>query len=57
MTGWLTLGGHKYYFNDSGVMQKGWLTMEGKKYYLDPSTGIMLTGKQTISGKTYDFGS
>ena len=56
VTGWLSSGGKKYYFNSSGVMQKGWLTMEGKKYYFDPSTGAMATGKQTISGKTYDFG-
>ena len=27
-----------------------------QKYYLNPSNGKMVTGKKTISGKTYDFG-
>ncbi len=57
VTGWMQKGGAHYFFNSSGVMQKGWLTQNGKKYYLDPKTGKMLTGKQTISGKTYDFGT
>ena len=57
VTGWLTLYGRKFYFNTKGVMQKGWLTLDGRKYYLSPSTGAMVTGKQTIDGKTYDFGS
>lgn len=57
VTGWMNLGTDYYYFNDNGVMQKGWLTQQNRKYYLDPSTGKMLTGKQTISGKTYDFGT
>lgn len=57
VTGWMQKGGYYYYFNSKGVMQKGWLTQSGRKYYLDPTTGQMLTGKQTISGKTYDFGT
>lgn len=56
VTGWMKKSGYYYYFNNSGVMQKGWLTLGTKKYYLDPSTGKMATGKQTIGGKTYDFG-
>lgn len=57
VVGWMNKGKDYYYFNNSGVMQKGWLTQGNRKYYLDPSTGKMLTGKQTISGKTYDFGT
>ena len=56
VTGWMTSGKSRYYFNSSGVMQKGWLTLGNKKYYLNPSNGKMVTGKKTISGKTYDFG-
>lgn len=57
VVGWMQKGGKYYYFNTKGIMQKGWLQQGTRKYYLDPSTGVMLTGKQTISGKTYDFGT
>ena len=31
--GWLTdTDGHRYYFNDKGVMQTGWLELDGKRY-------------------------
>ena len=34
--GWLTdTDGHRYYFNDKGVMQTGWLELDGKRYYLN----------------------
>lgn len=56
VTQWMQQGKKYYYFNSNGVMQKGWLTLGTKKYYLNPSNGVMLTGKQTIDGKTYDFG-
>ena len=35
-------------------MKTGWLTDAGKKYYLGKD-GIMVTGAQTIDGKTYSF--
>ena len=57
VTGWMTLNGKTYYFNNSGVMQKGWLLVGTRKYYMDPSTGAMTTGKVTISGTKYDFGT
>lgn len=57
VTGWMKKGGKYYYFDKSGVMQKGWLTVGNRKYYLKPSNGQMATGKLTIGGKTYDFGS
>lgn len=57
VTGWMQKGGEYYYFNTKGIMQKGWLQQGTRKYYLDTTTGKMLTGKQTISGKTYNFGT
>ncbi len=57
VTGWLLKGKKKYYFDGNGVMQTGWMTSGDRKYYFDKSTGAMYTGKHTIDGKTYDFGS
>ncbi|MDD3796008.1 MAG: L,D-transpeptidase family protein, partial [Lachnospiraceae bacterium] len=57
VTGWMSKGGSKYYFSSAGVMQTGWLTIGTSKYYLDTKTGKMYTGKHTIDGKTYDFGT
>lgn len=57
VTGWMKKGGYYYYFNSNAVMQKGWLTLNNKKYYLNPNNGRMTTGKATIDGKTYDFGT
>ena len=57
VTGWLLKGKKKYYFDGNGVMQTGWMTSGARKYYFDRSTGVMYTGKHTIDGKTYDFGT
>jgi lipoprotein-anchoring transpeptidase ErfK/SrfK len=57
IVGWLKKDGAKYYFGSNGAMQTGWLTIGTQKYYLDPTTGKMTTGKRTIDGKTYDFGT
>ena len=54
-TGWLQQGGNWYYLNGSGAMATGWVKVGGKDYYLRPSSGIMVTGKQTIGGKVYTF--
>ena len=50
------IGGHWYYFNGSGVMQRGWITWnaDGLKSYFD-GDGRALTGWQTIGGKRYYF--
>lgn len=32
-TGWLKLGGKKYYLTSGGEMKTGWLELGGKKYY------------------------
>jgi lipoprotein-anchoring transpeptidase ErfK/SrfK len=57
VTGWLALDGSRYYFNKKGRMVKGWLTLNGKKYYMDKNTGACYTGKRTVDGKEYDFGT
>lgn len=55
--GWLTdTDGHRYYFNDKGVMQTGWLELDGKRYYLN-ADGVLQTGDVTIDGKIYHFGA
>lgn len=55
-TGFVKISGSWYYFNNDGTMRTGWLVSDGKYYYFNKSTGKMLTGKQVIGGKTYDFG-
>lgn len=56
-TGWQTIDGHKYFFKTStGEAVTGWAALNGHKYYFY-TTGIMATGKETISGKMYDFGT
>ena len=53
--GWYKLDGKWYYFDPSGNdMQTGWLTEGGYTYYLG-TDGVMVTGKQAIDGKTYEF--
>ena len=41
-TGWLTLGGKTYYFDESGAMQTGWQVINGSDYYF-ASSGAMVT--------------
>lgn len=54
-TGWLTdTDGHRYYFNENGIMQRGWIKLNKKRYYLDED-GILQTGTLTIDGKKYTF--
>lgn len=51
-----------YYLHENsdgnlGKMETGWHedSQDGKKYYLDPVSGIMLSGWQTIDGQEYYF--
>ncbi len=53
--GWKEIEGSWHYFIGEGTMQKGWLQEGSYRYYLDPQTGKMQTGIQTIDGKTYFF--
>ena len=54
-TGWLQHKNHWYYLNPGGSMETGWRKISEKWYYFDPATGRMVTGEQTIDGKTYRF--
>lgn len=56
-TGWVKISNSWYYFNTDGTMKTGWLLDNMKYFYLDPKTGKMLTGRQVIDGKTYNFGT
>jgi glucan-binding YG repeat protein len=42
-TGWQSIDGKRYFFDDAGVMKTGWITQGDKKYYLD-NKGEMKTG-------------
>lgn len=57
--GWKYIGGDWYYFGTDGYMQTGWL-FEGEKWYyltsvMGDDNGKMMTGTQSINGKTYIF--
>lgn len=53
-TGWKTISGSKYYFNEEGVRQNGWITVDSANYYLKSCK--VQTGWQKISGKYYYLG-
>lgn len=52
--GWLTLGGEKLYFDETG-MRTGLTQVDGREYLFD-TRGAMQTGWQPADGKTYFFG-
>ena len=57
---WLNLDGKRYYIGSDGFMVTGWFTDEdGNRYYLSPvsdgTQGRMVTGWQTIDGRSYYF--
>ncbi|MGI5893172.1 MAG: leucine-rich repeat domain-containing protein [Candidatus Merdivicinus sp.] len=56
-TGWQWIGNTWYYLDpQTGKMATGWLQLGQNWYYLT-SSGAMVTGNQTIDGKTYTFNS
>lgn len=58
LTGWQKISGSWYYFNSPrGDRHSGWLVENDKKYYFDQKTGKMYTGRHTINGVVYDFGT
>lgn len=62
MTGFRTINGKRYYFDEAGQMKTGWFTVNGSKYYGTVSTnkktvGILATGKKKINGVSYSFDS
>lgn len=53
---WIVTGGNKYYVKKDGSMTVGWLTKSNARYYFDEQ-GRCVTGKRTIGGQEYTFGS
>lgn len=54
-TGWKTISGKKYYF-ENGDRVLGWKTISGNRYYLrKKKEGLMATGLLKIDGKKYYF--
>lgn len=53
VSGWATIDGNRYFFNNACIMQTGWLEWNGSAYYLGES-GAMQTGwLETANGKMY----
>ncbi len=55
-SGWMTINGSVYYFNEDGSRYTSWLVDNGYVYYILPDSR-MATGLQTISNASYVFGS
>ncbi|MCI1904135.1 MAG: NlpC/P60 family protein [Enterococcaceae bacterium] len=54
--GWLPSGSTWYYLSADGSMAQGWFKDKGGTwYYLSQPDGHMVTGRQSIDGKEYDF--
>ena len=51
-TGWATISGSKYFFDNEGVLQKGWLKYNGAMYYLQ-SNGKLKKGWLKYNGDWY----
>lgn len=54
VNGWYLDNGAYYYSTTSGL-KRGWVKSGVSWYYMDPSTGRMVTGWQTIGGSKYYF--
>ncbi len=56
-TGWVLNAKGQWFYYYKGVLQKGWMMSSKSKlwYWLDPETGVMATGFQSIEGKWYYF--
>ena len=55
LTGMQTIGGHKYYFNEKGILQRCVFHQEGDKIYYFDSEGIAVTGWLDRWVSTYYF--
>ena len=51
-TGWVSISGSKYFFDNEGVLQKGWLKYNGAMYYLQ-SNGKLKKGWLKYNGDWY----
>ena len=43
-SGWLDLGGSRFYADAEGRLCSGWASIDGQRYYFDPTTYAMKTG-------------
>ena len=48
-------GSEWYYYQQGGMKAKGWVLLADGWYYLDPESGVMARGVQTIGGQEYRF--
>ncbi|CAK1248758.1 KxYKxGKxW signal peptide domain-containing protein [Fructobacillus evanidus] len=56
VTGFQTINGKKYYFNDDGAQIKGqFFSVNGNWYHTDANSGELTTGAATIDGKQLLF--
>lgn len=52
---WYWDGSEWYYYQQGGMKAKGWVLLADGWYYLDPESGVMARGVQTIGGQEYRF--
>lgn len=54
--GWVTLGGHQYYFLNDFTWARGiWRTINGKRYYFNPNGVMAQNGKFIVDGRLRSF--
>ncbi len=55
-TGFYTVDGQKYYFDEkTGVKETGWVTIGKSRYYFDKETGQMQKARWVREGKSYRY--
>ena len=57
VTGWVSEGGHWFYYGPSGGQVAGWVQVRGTWYYLDPISGEMASGWTKVRDTWYYLGS
>ena len=57
VTGWVSEGGHWFYYGPSGGQAAGWVSVRGTWYYLDPISGEMASGWTKVRDTWYYLGS
>ena len=57
VTGWVSEGGHWFYYGPSGGQAAGWVQVRGTWYYLDPISGEMASGWTKVRDTWYYLGS
>ena len=57
VTGWVSEGGHWFYYGPSGGQAAGWVKVHGTWYYLDPISGEMASGWTKVRDTWYYLAS